>query len=160
VFVSFHDRHDVLRGCIGTVLEAQPLYKTVQEMAVAAATRDPRYRPVRLDELAKLTIEVSVLGERRTVTSPGEIQIGVHGLQVISQPPRPARGLLLPKVAVDQGWDVETFLARTCDKADLESDWWKGALAGQGGVVERFTAQVFDEKTLQVGPYAPASGSG
>lgn len=160
VFVSLHDRHDVLRGCIGTVLEAQPLYKAVQEMAVAAATRDPRYRPVKLDELPKLTVEVSVLGERRVVTSPGEIQIGVHGLQVISQPPRAARGLLLPKVAVDQGWDVETFLARTCDKADLESDWWKDALAGQGGVVERFTAQVFDEKTLQVGPYAPPSGQG
>lgn len=158
VFVSLHDRSDLLRGCIGTTLEAQPLYKTVQEMAVAAATRDPRYRAVRLDELATLTIEISVLGDRRPVASPEEIQIGVHGLQVIAHGgARAARGLLLPKVAVDQGWDVETFLARTCEKADLDATFWRRALAGDGGVVERFTAQVFDERTLQCGPYAPPS---
>ena len=151
VFVSLHDG-PLLRGCIGTTHETSPLYKAVQEMAVAAASRDPRYRPVTLDELPGLTIEISVLGAREKVASPGEILIGRHGLPVTSLGgARPMRGLLLPKVALEHGWDVETFLCRTCEKAGLPPDWWRG----REGNVERFTAQAFDEKTLKTGPFAP-----
>jgi AMMECR1 domain-containing protein len=84
--------------------------------------------------------------------------VGVHGLMITApRGPRRVRGLLLPKVAADQGWDVETFLSRTCEKADLAPDFWRGLLAGgDGGTIERFTAQVFDEKTLQTGPFAPS----
>ena len=153
VFVSFHEGH-LLRGCIGRTQETTPLYKVVQEMAVQAATSDPRFRSVRLDELANLTIEVSVLGTRTPLGSPDEIEIGKHGLQVTAPGPRAPRGLLLPKVAVEQGWDKTTFLNKTCEKAGLPPAWWKDHLEN----VEKFTAQVFDEKTLHVGPFEPAKG--
>jgi uncharacterized protein len=149
VFVSFHDDR-LLRGCIGRTQFTTPLYKAVQEMAVQAATSDPRFRPVRLDELPSLDIEISVLGTRTPLASPAEIEIGKHGLQVTAaNGPRAPRGLLLPKVAVEQGWDATTFLSKTCEKAGLPADWWKTRLQN----VEMFTAQVFDEKTLQVGPF-------
>ena len=151
VFVTLH-AGDALRGCIGTTVENQPIYKAVQEMAVAAASRDPRFRPVKVEDLNELTIEISVLHERTTVASVADIEIGKHGLQVTTGGgDRPHRGLLLPRVALEQGWDAETFLARTCEKAGLPATWWRGNESS----FERFTAQVFDEKTLAVGPFAP-----
>jgi len=153
VFVSVHEG-PALRGCIGTTQEASPIYKAVQEMAIAAATRDPRFRPVKLEELLQLRFEIAVLGPRTPMTSVADIKIGTHGLQVTSNAgPRPNRGLLLPKVAVEQGWDVETLLDKTCEKAGLPKDWWK---AHQGDV-ELFTAQTFDELTLKTGPFKPLS---
>jgi AmmeMemoRadiSam system protein A len=149
VFVSLHEG-EALRGCIGTTHESSPLYKAVQEMAVAAASRDPRYRAVKLDELPGLAIEVSVLGARRPMQSPADISIGTHGVQVTSAGSRTQRGLFLPKVAAEQGWDAETFLDHVCEKAGLPADYWRG----EDAQVEVFTAQVFDEKTLQVGPFA------
>jgi uncharacterized protein len=127
-----------LRGCIGTQTEDAPLYRTVQEMAVAAATRDPRFPPVRLDEIDAITIEVSVLGGRVVVRDPREIEIGLHGLSIAC---RGQRGLLLPQVASESGWSAEEFLSRVCGKAQLPADAWRAADA----TVERFTAQVFAE---------------
>jgi AmmeMemoRadiSam system protein A len=150
VFVSYHQGDD-LRGCIGTTLESSPLYKAVQEMAVAAASRDPRYRPIRLEDLPRMTIEVSVLGDRTPVAGPDEIEIGVHGLTVTSRSAPGQRGLLLPKVATEQGWDATQLFRHTCEKAGLPLDFWQT----DDALVERFTAQVFDEKTLAAGPFAP-----
>lgn len=153
VFVSAHEG-PALRGCIGTTQEASPIYKAVQEMAIAAATRDPRFRPVKLEELPQLRFEIAVLGPRTPMTSVADIKIGTHGVQVTSNAgPRPHRGLLLPKVAVEQGWDVETLLDKTCEKAGLPKDWWKA----HHGDVELFTAQTFDELTLKTGPFKPPS---
>ena len=149
-FVSFHDS-GALRGCIGTTHEVQPLFRAVQEMAIAAASRDPRYPAVHLEELARLDIEISVLGGRARVAAPADIALGTHGLIVAS--PTGQRGLLLPQVVADQGWDAETFLSRTCEKAGLPADFWRRPEA----VVEKFTAQVFGERDLQTGPYAPRS---
>jgi AmmeMemoRadiSam system protein A len=150
VFVSLHEG-ETLRGCIGTPHESSPLYKAVQEMAVAAASRDPRYKPVKLDELPGLAIEVSVLGPRAAMKTTGDVVIGTHGVQVTStEGTRTYRGLFLPKVAVEQAWDVETFLCRACEKAGLPQDFWKG----REDHVEYFTAQVFDEKSLAFGPFA------
>jgi uncharacterized protein len=150
VFVSLH-ADGFLRGCIGTTQDSSPLYKAVQEMVVAAGSRDPRYPPVKLDELPSLNVEISVLGERRTMASPAELVVGEDGVQVTaSASPRPQRGLLLPKVAAQQGWDAETFLARACEKAGLPPDYWR---RGEG-VVELFKAQTFDERSLGVGPFA------
>jgi AmmeMemoRadiSam system protein A len=163
VFVSYHEdardgeigadaaKKDELRGCIGTTLESTPLYRSVQEMAVAAASRDPRYPPIRLDELPRMNIEVSVLGDRAEVRAPDEIQIGVHGLMVMRRGPGGQRGLLLPKVATEQGWSAEQLFAHTCEKAGLPEDFWRREEAH----IERFTAQVFDEKSLATGPFAP-----
>ena len=141
-FVTLRRADGDLRGCIGTQSEAEPLYRTVQDMAVAAATRDPRFPPVAPDEIDTLVIEISVLGERVLIRDPGEIVIGTHGLAIQCQG---RRGLLLPQVAGEAGWTAEEFLARLCQKAGLPEDAWR-----QENSVERFTAQVFDE-----GEYPP-----
>ena len=127
-----------LRGCIGTQAEDSPLYRAVQEMAVAAATRDPRFPPLRPDEIDGITIEVSVLGGRVAIRDPREIEIGVHGLTISC---RGQRGLLLPQVASESSWTAEEFLGRVCGKAQLPPDAWRAPEA----TVERFTAQVFAE---------------
>jgi AmmeMemoRadiSam system protein A len=144
VFVSLQ-AGEKLRGCIGTITASLPLYKAIMEMTMAAASRDPRFDPVSSDELTLLTIEVSVLGPRKTITSPTEIELGTHGVCVSSGS---RRGLLLPKVAAEEGWDGETFLVRTCQKAGLPADAWRL----ESTRVEIFSAQVFAEEL--------ASGSG
>ena len=134
-----------LRGCIGTQLEESPLYRTVQEMAVAAATRDPRFAPVRVDEVDQLIIEVSVIGSRERIASAADVEVGVHGLTIQHDG---HRGLLLPQVARENDWDAETFLTRLCAKAGLPANSWREDEVD----IERFTAQVFDEQT-----YPPAA---
>lgn len=138
-FVTLH-RGDDLRGCIGTQQEETALYKTIQEMTVAAASRDARFPPVGDAELAHIVIEISVLGERRRITGPEEITLGHSGLCIAH---RDRRGLLLPQVATEHGWDAETFLAKLCGKAGLDDDAWRHPEA----LVESFTAQVFNETT-------------
>lgn len=139
VFVSLHHQ-GTLRGCIGTQQETTPLYRIVQEMAVAAATRDPRFEPITQDELDELEVEISVLGHHRRVREPGEIEIGVHGL-TIEHGGR--RGLLLPQVAPEHGWNALELLEHVCQKAGLPAGTWKHDAA----VVELFTAQVFSDAT-------------
>lgn len=141
-FVTLRRADGDLRGCIGTQSEDEPLYRTVQDMAVAAATRDPRFPPVAPDELDALGIEISVLGERVLIRDAKEIVIGAHGLAIQCQG---RRGLLLPQVASEAGWTAEEFLKRLCVKAGLPDDAWR-----HEGSVERFTAQVFDD-----GEYPP-----
>ena len=141
-FVSLHAGED-LRGCIGTLQETMPLYRTIQEMAVAAASRDPRFEPVPVDELPALTIEISVLGARRRVSGPDDIKVGTHGisLTILGR-----RGLLLPQVATDHSWDALTFLEHTCEKAGLPPDAWHL----RDTEIEVFTAQVFAEDAAAV----------
>jgi AmmeMemoRadiSam system protein A len=139
VFVSLH-RGKALRGCIGAVEATQPIYRAIQEMAIAAATRDPRFGPVEPDELEHLVIEISVLGETRPIGSPADIVIGRDGLRVERGD---HRGLLLPQVAADASWDAATFLARTCTKAGLPEDAWSAPDA----TVLAFAAQVVSDTT-------------
>jgi AmmeMemoRadiSam system protein A len=139
VFVSLH-RGKALRGCIGAVEATQPIFRAIQEMAVAAATRDPRFGPVEPDELEHLVIEISVLGEPRTVRYPDDITVGKDGLRVELGA---HRGLLLPQVATEAGWDAATFFARTCTKAGLPEDAWRS----DNAVVLAFGAQVFSDIT-------------
>lgn len=114
--------HGKLRGCIGSFSSEKPLSATVQEMAVAAATRDPRFYPVREEELDALEIEISVLSPLKKIDSIDEIQVGVHGLYIEKDY---FRGVLLPQVAIEYGWDRTVFLEQTCLKAGLEKDAWK-----------------------------------
>ena len=137
-FVTLRVKSGELRGCIGTQSEDSPLYRTVQDMAIASATRDPRFPPVQLDELSGIVIEVSVLGERVRIREAREVEIGAHGLAIAC---RGMRGLLLPQVASESAWTAEEFLRRVCNKAQLPDDAWQQPEAA----VERFTAQVFDE---------------
>jgi AmmeMemoRadiSam system protein A len=128
-----------LRGCLGQ-LEAGNvdwLAVTVAMAARAAATEDPRFEPVRADEVAELTIEISVLTPFEEI-SPEKVVPGTHGL-VIQQGNR--RGLLLPQVATEHGLSRERFLEETCVKAGLPRDAWRDAATR----VFAFTAEVFSE---------------
>jgi AmmeMemoRadiSam system protein A len=128
-----------LRGCIGYTEAVAPLFKVVQECAVAAATEDPRFPPVSSNELPSLRVEISVLTPLVPIL-PEEVEVGRHGLMVAQGR---MRGLLLPKVPVDLGWDRETFLAQTCVKAGLPPSAWR-----HGATLRAFTAEVFaEEKT-------------
>ncbi len=125
-----------LRGCVGYVVPMYPLYRTVAETAVAAALYDTRFYPVTRAEASLLQIEISVLSPLAAITAE-EIEVGKHGL-VVSMGSR--RGLLLPQVPLEHGWDRLTFLAQTCYKAGLPPDAWE-----KGAQLEAFTAEVFGE---------------
>jgi AmmeMemoRadiSam system protein A len=134
-FVTLHE-NGALRGCIGMVMAVQPLDETVREMARAAAVEDSRFEPVTKAELERLQLEISVLSPMFEV-APEDVVVGRHGLMV-SYGGR--RGLLLPQVAPEWGWDRETLLAQTCHKAGLPAEQWK-----HGATLEAFTAEVFGE---------------
>jgi AmmeMemoRadiSam system protein A len=140
VFVSLHVE-DSLRGCIGTTEARHPIYQAIQEMAVSAATRDPRFPPMTVEELAEVAIEVSVLGELRRCDSATRIEIGVDGVVIEGHG---HRGLLLPQVARDAGWTAEQFLGQTCRKAGLPADSWRTSAV----TAHTFRAQVFGEKQM------------
>jgi uncharacterized protein len=145
-FVSLH-RQGQLRGCIGYLEAAKPLLQTVREMAAAAAFHDPRFRPLQAAELSDLEIEISVLSPMRLIKSTDEIEVGKHGLYIVS---RLNRGLLLPQVATQCQWDRLRFLEQTCCKAGLPPDAWKDP----DTKIYVFSAAVFAEQ-----PREPAKGS-
>jgi AmmeMemoRadiSam system protein B/AmmeMemoRadiSam system protein A len=111
-----------LRGCIGHIKGVKPLYKSVEEMAAAAAFGDPRFPPVTKKELKDLEIEISVLTPFEQITDVSEIEVGKHGIYMERGF---HSGLLLPQVATEYNWDRETFLEHTCRKAGLPPDAWK-----------------------------------
>jgi AmmeMemoRadiSam system protein A len=129
-----------LRGCIGYTEASVPLYRTVQECAVAAAIEDPRFRPIDPSEVDSVRIEISVLTPLVPVL-PEDVEVGVHGLMVRKGG---RRGLLLPQVAVECGWDRRAFLSNVCRKAGLPTDEWK-----RGAELFSFTAEVFGEDPLR-----------
>lgn len=136
-FVSIHTGKR-LRGCIGIIHPIKPLYKTVIDCAISAATEDFRFQPLTADELQESELEISVLTIPEVVQNIEEIEVGRHGL-IISE--GHSKGLLLPQVATEYGWDRNEFLAQTCVKAGLPSDAWK-----KGAKIEKFSALVFSEK--------------
>jgi uncharacterized protein len=138
-FVTLHVAGE-LRGCIGHVEANEPLHAVVARCAVAAAATDPRFPPVSGAELSGLDIEISILGPLEPVPHISEVEIGRHGL-VVEQGWH--RGLLLPQVATEWGWDAPSFAAHTCIKAGLPRDAWQ-----QGAALFKFEAEVFGERTL------------
>jgi len=139
-FVTLH-KLSQLRGCIGNFFSDGPLAEMVQNMAVAAGWEDPRFSPVTDSEPPLLDIEISVLSPLREISDVNEIEVGKHGIFITKGY---YRGVLLPQVATEYGWDRETFLDHTCQKAGLPMDAWK-----RGGVkIEIFSAEVFGEKEL------------
>ena len=141
-FVTLH-AHGALRGCIGYVKGIKTIPEAVVDMAKAAAFEDPRFEPLRKDELDEIDIEISVLTPIEPVHDISEIVIGRDGL-IISSGFR--AGLLLPQVATEYGWDVKTFLEHTCYKAGLPADAWKW----DNTKIEKFSAIVFGEKELKL----------
>jgi len=121
VFVTLR-RGEALRGCIGQLQSDEPLYRTVIDTAISAATRDPRFFPVSNEELDQLSIKISILSPLVPVEDITEIEVGVHGVMIIHAG---HRGILLPEVPVERGWDRTTFLENVCLKAGLHPDTWK-----------------------------------
>ena len=137
-FVGLY-RGTELRGCVGTCFPAGPLYETVIEMTEAAASRDRRVAAIAPGELPHIRIDISVLSPLEPAADPLALQIGRHGIYVAGAG---RRGVLLPQVATEYGWDMETFLGRTCVKAGLAKDAWKRP----GTKVASFIALVIEEE--------------
>jgi AmmeMemoRadiSam system protein A len=135
-FVTLHSNGE-LRGCIGHIEADELLGVIISRCAVAACSADPRFRAITAQELPELDLELSLLGRLEPVSSADQIEIGRHGLVVEKGR---CRGLLLPQVATEWGWDREAFLAQTCQKAGLPKDAWK-----QGAKLWRFEAEVFHD---------------
>jgi AmmeMemoRadiSam system protein A len=138
VFTTLYLRGE-LRGCVGYVAAIKPLFQAVAETACAAAFDDSRFWPLRAEEAPELKISLSVLSQLFPIDA-AHVEVGRHGL-VISDGMR--RGLLLPQVPVEHGWDRETFLEQTCRKAGLPSDAWSKQVT-----VEAFTAEVFKDDDI------------
>ncbi|MEE9145408.1 MAG: AmmeMemoRadiSam system protein A [Candidatus Binatia bacterium] len=120
-FVSLHKGQD-LRGCIGTCFPTRPLYEIIIEMTEAAASRDQRVYSIQQSELPDIHIDISILSPLQLANDPLSLEVGKHGLFISSGE---KRGVLLPQVAIQYGWDMETFLCQTCLKAGLSKDTWK-----------------------------------
>ena len=145
VFVTLNNA-DGLRGCIGFPMPDKKLSHGIIDAAIAAATEDPRFSPVKINELNDIMFEVTVLTPpvEITVTDPMEylekIKVGRDGLIIRNSF---SSGLLLPQVPVEYGWNVEEFLQHTCEKAGLSRDTWKN----ESVKVEKFEGIIFKEET-------------
>ena len=145
VFVTLNNA-DGLRGCIGFPMPDKKLSHGIIDAAIAAATEDPRFSPVKLNELNDIVFEVTVLTPpvEITVNDPMEylekIKVGRDGLIISNSF---SSGLLLPQVPVEYGWNVEEFLQHTCEKAGLEKDVWKNEKVK----IEKFEGIVYKEET-------------
>lgn len=140
-FVTLRTRDGELRGCIGSIRPTAPLFQAVSSSALSAAFRDPRFPPVRADEMSDIVVEISAMGPIEPVASIDDIVVGRDGLIVSDN--RTA-GLLLPQVATEQGWDRERFLDHTCIKAGLPRGSWRS----KDCRIEKFEAEVFGEDDL------------
>ena len=135
-----------LRGCIGFPYPTLPLARAVIESAMNAATQDPRFPQLSLDELEHVVFEVSVLTPPRLIETkdPREyctkIKVGEDGLIVERGI---YKGLLLPQVPVEWGWDAQEFLCQCCNKAGLVADYW----LRPGTKIYKFQAIIFEEET-------------
>ncbi len=140
-FVTLH-KHGRLRGCIGNFVGTGPLTETVEDMARSAAFEDPRFPSLKPGELDEVDLEISVLTPMRRIGDPAEVEVGRHGVYVVNGP---YRGVLLPQVATEQGWDRETFLDHTCLKAGLDPGCWRSPQTE----IYVFSAEVFGEKGME-----------
>jgi uncharacterized protein len=129
--------HDQLRGCLGALDVREPVAELIVRLAGDVAQNDYRFDPLRVDELPVVTLDISVLTPPVPVADPSDIVVGRDGL-IIEHGAR--RGLLLPQVALEHGWDRETFLAHTCLKAGLNPEAWRS-----GATILRFEAEVFGD---------------
>jgi len=137
-FVTLEEEGE-LRGCIGELVGHRPLYLSVQWAALSAAVADRRFMPLTAEELPEIEIEISALTPLQEVHDVNDIEVGVHGL-LIAKGTR--RGVLLPQVPVQEGWDREEFLRGVCRKAGLAEDAWQE----EDAHLYTFTAEVFREE--------------
>lgn len=136
-FVTLH-MHGQLRGCIGYVKPFSPLQDAIKSLAISAAFNDPRFAPLELKEYEHIDFEISVLTPLTPVQDISEIKIGRDGLLIKNGF---YEGLLLPQVATEYSWDVNTFLEQTCRKASLPAQAWQD----DDTEILSFSAIIFDE---------------
>jgi uncharacterized protein len=129
-----------LRGCLGTLDARERLGEALVRLAADVSHEDHRFHPIAAGELADVRVSVSILTPAEPVTDVAAIEIGRDGL-IVEQ--GRCRGLLLPQVATEHGWDRETLLSQTCVKAGLSPDAWR-----RGATVLRFQAEVFGEELM------------
>ena len=145
VFVTLNNP-DGLRGCIGFPMPDKKLSHGIIDAAISAATEDPRFSPVKTNELNDIVFEVTVLTPPAeiVVTDPTEylrkIKVGRDGLIIKHSF---SSGLLLPQVPIEYDWSVEEFLQHTCKKAGLARDAWKN----ESIKIEKFEGIIFKEET-------------
>ena len=145
VFVTLNNQEG-LRGCIGYPLPEKKLSDALYDAAIAAATEDPRFSPLRSEELDFVTFEITILSPpvKIEVKKPEEflskIKVGKDGLIVKY---RYNSGLLLPQVPIEYGWNEKEFLEHTCEKAGLPKDCWTKT----GIEIRKFEGIVFKEKS-------------
>jgi AmmeMemoRadiSam system protein A len=142
VFVTLHVRNR-LQGCIGIVEAQEPLGEAIIRCAASAALEDPRFAPMKPEQLGEVSIEISLLSQLEQI-SPESIEIGRHGLLVRLHA---QRGLLLPQVAIEHRLTREQFLEETCRKAGLPREAWRDPEAHLFG----FTCEVFSESSYRGG---------
>jgi AmmeMemoRadiSam system protein A len=133
VFVTLKEKGGRLRGCIGSLQATMPLHRSIVQNGVAAASRDPRFRPVRPGELPGLEVEVTVLSPMEPLASVDEVVIGRDGLYLEASG---RSSVFLPQVPVEQGWDLQSYLTQLAMKAGLPAGSWKS------GRLYRFTAEI------------------
>ncbi len=127
-----------LRGCIGYVEGIKPIREAVKDLALQSAFKDPRFYPLTLEEFKNIMIEISILYPLEEVKNIEEIEVGKHGIVMERGY---SKGLLLPQVATEYGWNREEFLNQTCRKAGMEAFCWEN-----GAKVYKFEAEVFGEE--------------
>ena len=130
-----------LRGCIGTFIPGTILGQTIVQMARAAATQDSRFfsDPITPAELEQLSVEVSILSPLAQTDDPAGLEIGKHGIYVVSGG---QSGCFLPEVAVEMNWSAEQFLDHCCTgKAGMATGAWRQAETK----VFLFTSEKFDQ---------------
>lgn len=133
-FVTLH-LEGRLRGCIGHIISDDPPETTLRTVARSAAFSDPRFPPLTEKEWERTEVEISLLSPMERIDAPEALEMGVHGALLESFR---GRGLFLPQVAPEQGWDRETFMDHLCRKAGLPPEFWRE------GKYElyRFTAEI------------------
>lgn len=137
-FVTIH-KQGLLRGCIGNIIGRRTLFSTIKNMAYASAFEDPRFPQLGRNEFPQIDIEISVLSPLQRIDDVSIIEPGKHGIYMQRGF---ASGVLLPQVAVEQGWDRMTFVKHTCMKAGLPMDAWQDPATK----IDVFTAVIFSEK--------------
>lgn len=108
-------------------------------MAISSATRDPRFYPLGKEDLDNFSLEISVLSPLKKIDDIEEIEVGRHGIYLEKGF---YRGVLLPQVATEHGWDRTTFLKQTCIKAGLPTHAWQS----EDAEIYIFSAQIFSEQ--------------
>mgnify|MGYP005810116517 CR=1 FL=1 len=146
-FVTLHSEGN-LRGCIGTFNFNDNICENVMSMAVKSAVDDSRFKPLKINEISNIEVEISVLTPLEKVFSRDDIIAGLDGLYIVMGY---FTGVLLPQVARENNWDVETFVSYTCLKAGLPSDTWKKySWKNSEFHVYKFQALVFSESDFVV----------